>query len=382
MSTKAFDNSGLGFDGYVTLGEAMTKIEILTRYALERGIPIPSHCLVGPPGVGKTSAVGAFAKKMKADAYTSLPSACFEPPDFAGAMKSEHDHFKYVPAEWVLQYLSGRIKNLGVILMDDFGNAHNQVKSSALKFIHEKQYGADMKLDIKTLILLATNRASDAAGATKFITPLGWGRMMYHHVMPDHKEWLEIAREIGIHPYLRGYIAKATNELCQFSNEVLVGPCPRSWHLVSDNMFAIEAAGKDYDIGDFAGIVGGSSAAKFFAFLKGRADLVEPEEIVKNPETCRMPKEIDSLYMTTSTLEDYVLKSLPKHWEAALAFVSRPDLARLGRDIGLSVGLSVIKAAATSPKIGKMGLVGSNMYTVFTDAYPEANAVYKAVRDI
>jgi hypothetical protein len=140
--------------------------------------------------------------------------------------------------------------------------------------------------------------------------------------------WMEWAKFNGVYPSMISYIRKYPRMLWNFDpdRESRSFATPRS---VTNAAKIHKVFGTPKDRSDrmlldlsLCGVVGSGLAGNYMAFVDNELALVGPEEIMKDPEGCRLPASIDAFYATSDALIHYLMEHRQaKCVEAAMTYV-------------------------------------------------------------
>jgi len=308
----------------------------------------------GPPGIGKTHAT---LETFEDHEIVLVLAGCSEPTDISGipfeyklngqavATKVLAPHWAYLasveaPEEWLNKKM--------VIFFDDIVTGHEQTQAACFKVFGEHRVG-DLKLRDNVFLIAAGNRVEDKSAAFEMPMALA-NRMKHYYAKSDTESWLEWATSHDIHPRIVAYIRTQGNKLNTFDEVVKLSSSekafatPRTWQMLSKCMFKMSPSGDitgDWLYRTAVGCVGSGIGIEFTTFSKTTASLVKPEDIIKNPDTARIPakSEVDVLFATVSSLEYFINQPENyKYWDKALEYVLRPELEA-------EFGLLIAKAA-------------------------------------
>ena len=364
----------------MNLQETLKTIKVLPNH-----IPV---MLWGSPGIGKTKGLHYTFEPM---GYRLIPvlAGCSEPTDLSGIPFNFQDLYaKYLVPWWA--YLCSDEKNVPeayrkptVLFLDDIVTAPEQTQAAFFKLVHERKLG-ELNLRSNVRIIAAGNRVEDKSAASKM--PMALANRFFHiHVKHDFRVWLEWARVNNIHPNITAFIRTQPNYLSTFEDAVKKGyyayATPRSWEMLSDALHALDEAkmrtykgkadethnqksAENYTFRVASGIIGQGLAAVFNTFIRNTLTLISPDEIIKDPVKCRIPKneDIDVLHATVSAAEHFVKKKEnSRHWQAFMTYALRilPDLGLILAKQCVSVVLNDLSdedriKAAGSPEFSKM----------------------------
>ena len=341
-----------GLNSSVSLNTANARIARAFRHALAKGTRPDSFGIMGSPGIGKTTSIGAMAAANNWG-FVSIPMGNKEPPDVQGLMSldpSDPRYFIYRAPDWAKGKLKGSCDRPWVVLLDDFPHATKQVQAGALKLIHEHQFGDTTQLDNKVLFVLSGNRLEDNAGAGPVLSPVR-SRIRRFDCYADVKEWLDRCGDWGIHFGVRAWLKQQSQFFAPdpTKSKSFSYPCPRSHQMLSNAQHEADGVGERLTLEEAAGIVGDEAAAQYIQFYKAKDHMVDPELVLADPEHVEVStKNLDAFFMLVKALESRIETDPAKTWSPILKFSLRKDLGR--GDIMAELGeYSVLRAINKTP---------------------------------
>jgi MoxR-like ATPase len=297
--------------------------------AILRSIPANVSVMIwGGPGEGKTGTVNSVFEND----HTVWPilAGCSDPTDMGGIPDKMADApaFEHFPPLWAFVgstvypdwYKANKDSAKGlpvpgklVLFFDDVVTADEQTQASLFKAIHERRVGRlFLRDDVR--IILAGNRPEDKSAAQDMPLALA-NRMLHFHIRSDMEEWARWAVEAGVHPLIIAYLRSQPQDLSTFNEAVKHNQkafaTPRSWHLLSDVLKTVDTNDEDTRFLLASGMIGEGTATKLCAFFRSTVGLIPPEEIVNDPDKCRLPdsKNLDLAHATVAALEGYVVQN-------------------------------------------------------------------------
>ncbi len=333
-------------DESVTIKQAMQLIKSLP--------PHIASIMWGQPGLGKTKGLYNTFEPLGYKILCVL-AGCSEPTDIAGIPFPQEDlYFDYYVPYWGFlcskhPKVPAEYQGKMIIFIDDICTAPEQTQAAFFRFVHEGRIGRLQKRD-NVKIVAASNRVDDKSAAVDM--PMALSNRFFHiNVRADSQTWLEWAVSAGIHPDIVGYIRLSEQNLNRFddaikkSSEENAFPTPRTWELLSDAFHSYEAnpveiEGLNVKKRLANGLVGRGVGGEFMTWVENTRSLIPPAEIIKDPETARIPeeKDIDIAYATVSNLEYCMRKEeYKKHWYKFAIYAARFEPVALGMILALSV---------------------------------------------
>lgn len=318
---------------------------------IEAGIPVHWQ---GDPGIGKTAVINAVAAMMKRS-LTTIIASLREPADFGGYPVPAHNE-----QGSTLEFLPiGQIKRAsdtdGIIFLDEVTCTSPRTQAALLRLVHER-YCGDFKLSDGVTFVLASNPAEQAAGGFDIAGPLA-NRMVHMHASVDANQWCDgmvsgftmpqlpqvkddwrklvpemrsiIASFIHTFPTKLLMLPKAESEMSG------AWPSPRTWDMAATLMAACKSAGVNGEIQTelLAGCVGPGAALEFLTWFKD-LDMPDPEALIKDPDSFKLPERLDKAYAVLTSISAAVIANLTiPRWNAGLKIMANaakqgsPDVA-------------------------------------------------------
>jgi hypothetical protein len=310
--------------------------------------------LWGGAGLGKSSAIRELAAQAGLPCETVIASIR-EPSDFAGLpiVAADGRTVHFAPPSWA-QRLSEA--GSGVLFLDEISTAPPAVQAALLRVVLERTVG-DLSLPTDVRVVAAANPPEQATNGWDISPPLA-NRFCHLDWDLQAGEWVEgliggfsqptvpdlaaddldaeiaAARAtIGGFVLARPYLLHAPPD-----DESAAGrawPSPRSWEMAARLLAAtvVTDAADQIPALLVAGAVGPGVAAEFLAWRED-LDLPDPEAVLRDPSSFRLPDRGDRAYAALAAVTAAVLRdNTPPRWEAAwqaiaiAASKSQPDIA-------------------------------------------------------
>jgi hypothetical protein len=259
----------------------------------------------GPPGVGKSSLVQAFAAQVGLECVSLLGSQ-LAPEDILGVPQIVDGCSRFCPPRVI-----ARDKPY-CLFLDELNACSHEVQKSFYSLIHERRVG-EYELPAGSIVVGAGNRAQDSAIVKPMSSAL-LNRMVHVHLTVSHRDWLDWAFGAGIHPWVTDYVQNRPDHLwTQPPRHEEPFSTPRSWHMLSD---AIKEYGEKMtdDLLEVLafGCLSPSHAGQFKAFVKNLRSRYQLDAILRGEAPWpHEPGDRDVLYFLAQSFRARLVKELP-----------------------------------------------------------------------
>lgn len=300
------------------IGAVQKHIEVLYKAGARHTL-----LLLGPPGIGKSDSGKGASKSLNVN-FRQWQATIEDPLELPGLPAVQNGKAVRLPFEdripgecdckvnkgskctkcqedkcWECEGVP-RCQGAGILIIDEINSAPPLTQASLYSLVWDRKLGGS-HLGKNWMIVATGNRAEDRAVTQRMPTPLV-SRMEHINVEPDHDGWIVLMAVEGGHESVRAFVKSRMDLFVTFKAD-LPGPfaCPRTWKMVSDVMLAYGRADPPFE--SIAGWVGDGPATEFMAYHKMALDLPDPDEIIKNPEKIRVPKDDPgAMYALTTAL--------------------------------------------------------------------------------
>ncbi len=304
-------------------------------------------CLVGEPGGGKTAYIYELGRQLGAE-VVAFYGSCRTPEDIGGYPLSNvaEKTISLIPAgEWQKRLLELAIKQTaanvaGILFLDELSCLNGAMQAAVMALIHEGRAG-DVLFPRSIVRVAAMNPADQAAGGFDLAAPLA-NRMIHIPWASDTEsviqgfmdDWPSVSipkLPKGWEEGKRGAAAlvasffKRRPELChafpqEESKRAEPWPSPRSWYeFVVPSIAACESVKADDDVLALliSGSIGNAAALEFLAWRRN-LDLIDPEELLKDPKKFEVYDRMDKTFATLNAVVAATISNLtPQRWENA-----------------------------------------------------------------
>ncbi len=244
-----------------------------------------SLLLLSPPGVGKSETVARAAAEAGLPCR-SLLGTQIAPEDVSGVPRIVGERSVFCPPRVLLPEKPEPF----CLFLDELPACAPDIQKAFYSLLLERRLG-EHRLPEGTWVVAAGNRAEDRALVRSLSSALV-NRVIMLHVRVDNGEWLTWARENGVRPEVRSFIACMPDSLMRpVPREPVPFSTPRAWASLS----------RALDLADRAGIltpatrralafgrVSAQDAAVFCAMAEEAIEEVGPvEDYIRGPEKLR-----------------------------------------------------------------------------------------------
>lgn len=267
----------------------------------------------GAPGIGKSDVVTQVAKALKMDLLVMHPVVS-DPTDFKGMPFVIDNEASFVPFG-DLKVLIDATKPT-ICFLDDLGQAPACVQAAAMQLILARQINGK-KISNKVVFVAATNRRQDRAGVTSILEPVKSRFATILELKADVDTWVEWAFKNRMPEELIGFIRFRPELLHagEATADIVNHPCPRTIAYAGK---LLRAGLKNIEV--LAGAIGEGAAAELIGFLRVHDEMPDIDDIMENPTTAVVPKEMATLYAVSSAL---ISRITEKNASAVFSYAER-----------------------------------------------------------
>lgn len=278
---------------YSTLTDAI-------RAAAAAGVTL---CVLGAPGIGKTAAVHRAAQEMGGAAGVTyhvrvVELASVAEVDVRGYLIPQGDKAVFTrPAFWPAEG-----EEHGILFLDELPQASPEVQKAIASLLLERRIG-DYTLPPGWIIVVAGNRVNDGAGAGSFLSHIVNRLCLVEVEPPTIDECVAYLLDKGYGPEVPAFLKVRGGELLNQMPETDNTPylTPRSAEALARLIQSWSGGVEDFRqsplaMGMTSGLIGHGPAVEFKAVMEVFGKLPSYGEIIGNPETARVPEEIDHKY--------------------------------------------------------------------------------------
>lgn len=254
--------------------------------------PTPTFCLLGPPGIGKTSIGEAvFARmqeRMSASPHSfgrlhviDLTSA--DPVDFAMPLPVDTDEGKvlsFAHKDWLVEM--SRPGAYGVVILDDLPAASQAIQAATRQFSLFRSING-RQVTSRIVIIVTGNRRGDQSGASQLPAHFRNTTVMLD-LEPSLMEFTEWYLRQSLDPSIAAFLTWKKSYLSQTPDKAANGgsfATPRSWAMLGRLVGSARRSKTLLAVSK--GLVGDGYGAEFYAFDSLRDELADPAKVLDEP---------------------------------------------------------------------------------------------------
>lgn len=294
--------------------------KFLIRALLAGNVPF----LTSSPGMGKSALIRSIAEEfgMKLIDHRLSTSA---PEDLSGLPFRNGDRAEFIPFADLFPIEGDKLPegfNGWLLFLDEFNSAKKEVVAAAYKLILDRMTG-QKKLHPNVMIVCAGNKATDRA----IVNPMGTA-MQSRVVHFEMETNFDIFVEDVMIPYkwderLVAFLHANTAYLNDFdpAHKNKTFCCPRTWDFVNKDLKnQPEGALPDEDSIYYSGHVTAGKATEFVQFTQVYNKMVTIEQVVKDPQGCKLPEDNNLCWATVTYLAN---KATEDNFPEVLEYIQR-----------------------------------------------------------
>lgn len=260
----------------------------------------------GAPGGGKTTVVHEVGKKLGVPVIEKhMPTMLVEDFGIPFPKDEGHTEFSYMMPDWFPYQGKPGTENGGILLFDDRNQANADLQK-VLANICQARNLHGVPLAKGWMVVSTGNRQQDKAGANRVLSHLR-NRESVIEFETNVDDWQGWAIDHGVREELTSFIRFRPGLLHKFDPQNDRNPTPRSW--VEGVADVLDTVPHEVEYELFSGAVGEGPAAEFVGFMKTWRNLPDPEEVLKNPTTTKVPTDPIVLYALIGALAGHASKA-------------------------------------------------------------------------
>ena len=265
--------------------------------------------LKGSPGIGKSQIMYQVAEAYNLKVIDIRLSQC-DPTDLAGFPTIEGGKADYMPMKHFP--IEGDPLPPGysgwLLFLDEATSAPPAIQAAAYKLVLDRMVGSH-HLHKNVAMALAGNLETDGAIVFPMSTALQ-SRLLHLELVVDHTEWIDWATGKGITHQITDFMKFKPGQLYTFKPDHTdcTYACPRTWEF-ADRLIKVSSLVSADILPLLAGTLSEGVAREFMVFCKIYESLLKIEEIVANPEGCKVPSEPSILFALTGSISHNITEA-------------------------------------------------------------------------
>jgi hypothetical protein len=285
---------------------------------IKAGLPV---LVTGRPGQGKTDIIRQVCAELDYDLLISHP-VVDEPIDYKGfpfAYTDDQGNPKaaFIPFDDLEKMVNATKPTLA--FADDAGHAPKSVQAAYMQLLLNRAIDGK-QISKHVTFVAASNRKEDKAGVQGFLEPLKDRFVTIMELVSSRDDWIQWAifnkLPFELISWVR-YVPEVLNEW-EPTTDFSRLPTPRGIYGVARMIQA--GMPEDLRLKMIAGAIGKTRAVELDGFLKIYQDLVDPDEVIKDPMGAEIPTEPGHCYALCGALANRAnKKTLP----AIIQFANR-----------------------------------------------------------
>ena len=252
-------------------------------------------CLIrGAPGVGKSSLIRSLASEMGIG-FVDIRAAMLDPVDILGIPVPNREERT---VEWLTPDFWQQ-EGAGIFCLDELAQASPATQKALSQPVLDHMVG-QYKLNPNWHIIAASNLTTDRAGVGQLLSHF---KNRFTHIIYDIdiEDWVRWALKADVMTEVIAFIRWRGELLApEIDHDSDAYPTPRSWEFISDLLKTNPPKHLEYQL--MQGTIGEGAAAEFKGFLNVYRDLPDPDHVIMNPDTARVPDDTSTLYALTGAL--------------------------------------------------------------------------------
>lgn len=269
------------------------------------------------PGIGKSSIANQCAVELAAEMkvhfdYIDMRCADKDASEIGSVLYIDGDLSKFTKPDWI------PTEGYGIIILDELASAPLLVQAALYQLILDRELGG-VKLGDNWYIIAAGNLITDKAVGGRLSTALA-NRFLHIDIEPDVEETAKYAIEQTWHPVIAPLLRFKPELLMDFDprKKEYAFASPRTWEKTSNVLKGKPSRNIRYEL--LEGTIGAGPAAELESFLQVHETLPNIEQLLKDPMSVEVPKEVATQYALVGAIGHKVTKD---NFDNALVYAQR-----------------------------------------------------------
>lgn len=255
--------------------------------------------LVSDPGIGKSSVVEQVAEELGLE-FRVVMLASYDSGELGGMPYLDEDSGSKQYARARPDFLPS--EGNGILFLDEMSQAPMANLNIAAQLVNDHRIGEHL-LGEGWTIVAANNRMSNRAGTNQIPTHLR-DRLMPIEVDANLDDAINYFNVVNANPKLTSFLRVFPQRLAEFDVARDACPSPRSWLRVNTLLGMQEAGALSNSALNhcIASTVGAGAANDFVTHLELHEKMVDPADVINNPEGAPLPEDVNVSYILCAAL--------------------------------------------------------------------------------
>lgn len=277
----------------------VTDLKKLLKFAFKNNYPI---LIKGSPGIGKTDVVKWATNKLEYDLLIMHP-VVDSPIDYKGLGAIVNGKAMFLPYGNLERLINAK-KPL-VVFFDDLGQAPAAVQSAVMQLLLERSINGQ-PISKFVRFVAATNRREDKANVSGILEPVKSRFASIVELEVNTDDWIVWAEKKNMPKTLIHFIQFKPAMLNNFNptRDIENSPCPRT--VANVGKMQNDKIPDSLLFEAVKGAAGIAFANEYTAFIRVYKELPTVQEILKDPENCKIPNEISARFAIMGMVLDAI----------------------------------------------------------------------------
>jgi hypothetical protein len=249
--------------------------------------------IVGKPGGGKSTVARQIIHDLgiKPERVTEFNPSLRDPVDIMGVPDIHGPYVKWKASEEFYRIRDDGSDEPCALIIEELSDANQAMQNPLCRVILDR-YAGELKLHKNLFVICTGNSTEHKSGASRMTTKLG-NRMQTLNYDENLDAWCNWALESNIDITLIQFMRFKPNLLSDFDPNRSINPTPRSWEMVN---YVDRTLPEHQYLAHVSGCVGAGPAVEYVAFKKIMDNLPNIDQCLLEPETCKIPTDMATLY--------------------------------------------------------------------------------------
>lgn len=247
----------------------------------------------GAPGCAKTAAIEQAAARMGIG-YQDWRAVNYLPEDIRGTMGIDRE----TNEARIFQNQRLPVDGEGILNFEEMPSSPQIMQNILMNLTCERRIDT-YELPAGWRVIMTGNRSFDGCHVREFSKALRT-RVLHVNVRVDHKQWMDYAMGVDVHPHVIAFLSHRPEQLHDFDADSadINHPIPRTWSLVSDALRSMESRGasKKSVAVMLCGLLGAGTGVEFNSFRKLLSRLPSPRDYLDSIDDMEAPDDPSLTY--------------------------------------------------------------------------------------